>query len=91
MINLLKEIQKERGLGLLLISHDLALVRKVADRIAVMREGEIVEEGPTSRVVAHPQHAYTRALLEAAPAFYWERRGQLPTHPRSEKIQHTIP
>jgi peptide/nickel transport system ATP-binding protein len=71
LINLLKEIQNERGMGLLLISHDLALVRKVADRIVVMRGGEIVEEGPANRVVAHPRHAYTRSLLHAAPAFTW--------------------
>ncbi|MBN1954297.1 MAG: ABC transporter ATP-binding protein [Anaerolineae bacterium] len=72
LINLLKEIQNERGMGLLLISHDLALVRKVADRIVVMRDGEIVEEGLAGRVVAQPRHPYTRALLEAAPAFAWE-------------------
>jgi len=71
LVNLLKEIQNEHGMGLLLISHDLALVRKVADRIVVMREGQIVEEGPSSRIIAHPRHAYTRALLEAAPAFSW--------------------
>jgi peptide/nickel transport system ATP-binding protein len=72
LINLLKEIQNERGMGLLLISHDLALVRKVADRIVVMREGQIVEEGLASLVIAHPRHAYTRSLLQAAPAFTWE-------------------
>jgi peptide/nickel transport system ATP-binding protein len=71
LINLLKEIQNERGMGLLLISHDLALVRKVADRIVIMRDGEIVEEGPASRIVAHPRHEYTRSLLQAAPAFTW--------------------
>jgi len=54
VINLLKEIQSERGMGLLLISHDLALVRKVADRILVMRQGEIVEGGPASRIVTRP-------------------------------------
>jgi peptide/nickel transport system ATP-binding protein len=71
LITLLKTIQNERGMGLLLISHDLALVRKVADRILVMREGQIVEQGPTSQIVTHPQHDYTRALLGAAPAFDW--------------------
>jgi peptide/nickel transport system ATP-binding protein len=71
LVNLLKEIQNEQGMGLLLISHDLALVRKVADRIVVMREGQIVEEGPASRVVVHPRHEYTRSLLQAAPAFTW--------------------
>ncbi len=71
LITLLKTIQNERGMGLLLISHDLALVRKVADRILVMRAGQIVEEGSTSQIVTHPQHGYTRALLGAAPAFDW--------------------
>ncbi len=80
LINLLKEIQNERGMGLLLISHDLALVRKVADRIVVMRGGEIVEEGPASRVVTHPRHAYTRALLQAAPAFTWEGQDEAGKH-----------
>lgn len=72
VINLLKEIQNERGMGLLIISHDLALVRKIADRILVMRQGEIVEGGPASHIVTHPHHEYTRALLGAAPAFSWE-------------------
>jgi peptide/nickel transport system ATP-binding protein len=71
LINLLKEIQNERGMGLLLVSHDLALVRKVADRILVMRQGEIVEGGPANRIVTQPQHDYTRALLQAAPALDW--------------------
>jgi peptide/nickel transport system ATP-binding protein len=69
VIILLKQIQNQRGMGLLLISHDLALVRKVADRIAVMRQGEIIECGPASRIITAPQHEYTRALLAAAPAF----------------------
>jgi peptide/nickel transport system ATP-binding protein len=71
VINLLKEIQSERGMGLLLVSHDLSLVRKVADRILVMRRGEIVEGGPANRVVTRPSHGYTRALLQAAPALDW--------------------
>jgi peptide/nickel transport system ATP-binding protein len=73
VINLLKEIQNERGMGLLIISHDLALVRKVADRILVMRQGEIVEEGPASQIVSQPRHQYTRALLGAAPSFGWQQ------------------
>jgi peptide/nickel transport system ATP-binding protein len=76
VINLLKEIQNERGMGLLLVSHDLALVRKVADRILVMRRGEIVEGGPANRVVTRPEHDYTRALLEAAPALDWAADNQ---------------
>jgi len=69
---LLKQIQTERGMGLLLIAHDLALVRKVADRILVLRAGQIVEQGPASGVIAAPRHAYTRALLAAAPALGWD-------------------
>ncbi len=69
---LLKAIQNARGLGMLLISHDLALVRKVADRMLVLREGEIVEGGAASRVLVAPRHAYTRALLQAAPSLGWE-------------------
>ena len=72
VINLLKSIQNERGMGLLLISHDLALVRKVTDRILVMWHGEIVEDGPADRIVTQPSHEYTRSLVRAAPAFGWE-------------------
>jgi peptide/nickel transport system ATP-binding protein len=71
LMNLLKSLQNERGMGLLLISHDLALVRKVADRILVMRGGAIIEQGLSSAIVSHPQHEYTRSLLAAAPAFDW--------------------
>jgi len=76
VINLLKDIQNEYGLGLLLISHDLALVRKVSDRILVMQAGKIIEGGPTNRVINYPQKEYTRALLNAAPSFVWGRNGQ---------------
>ncbi|NWG16855.1 MAG: ABC transporter ATP-binding protein [Chloroflexi bacterium] len=71
LMNLLKRIQNERGMGMLLISHDLALVRKVADRILVMRGGAIIEQGLSSVVISRPQHDYTRALLLAAPSFNW--------------------
>jgi len=66
---LLRSLQNARGMGLLLISHDLALVRKVADRIVVMRAGEIVEQGASHRVMSAPQHAYTRSLIDSAPRF----------------------
>lgn len=68
VIRLLKELQNERGLGLLLISHDLALVRKVADRIVVLHAGRVVESGPADRVVTAPAHPVTRALLAAGRA-----------------------
>jgi peptide/nickel transport system ATP-binding protein len=67
VLDLLEKI-KERGDALILISHDLAVVSRLADRVAVMKEGVIVEQGPTSRVLHHPQHDYTRALLAAVPS-----------------------
>jgi ABC-type glutathione transport system ATPase component len=66
LIRLLKDLQNERGMGLLLISHDIALVRKVADRILVMEKGAIVEEGPADQVIGSARHPYTRSLLAAA-------------------------
>jgi peptide/nickel transport system ATP-binding protein len=59
---------KERGRGLILISHDLAVVSRLADEVAVMRLGEIVEQGPVERILHDPQHEYTKALLDAVPA-----------------------
>lgn len=66
VLRLLKDVQNERGMGLLLISHDLALVRKVADRIVIMHQGAIVEAGPSHRIIDRPEHPYTRQLLAAA-------------------------
>ncbi len=59
---------KQRGRALIVISHDLAVVARLADRVAVMRDGLIVEQGPTQDVLGRPQHAYTRALLDAIPS-----------------------
>ncbi|WP_159945042.1 MULTISPECIES: ATP-binding cassette domain-containing protein [unclassified Nocardiopsis] len=67
VVNLLTRLQDERGLGYLLICHDLALVRHVAHRVAVMRRGRVVESGPARRVCSHPEHPHTRELLEAVP------------------------
>jgi peptide/nickel transport system ATP-binding protein len=63
VLRLLKDLQNARGMGLLLISHDLGLVRKVADRIAVMQAGQIVEVGPADHVIGTPAHIQTRLLL----------------------------
>lgn len=66
MIQLLKHLQVERGMAMVFISHDLAVVLRVADRILVLEGGQVVEEGPGSRLLAAPQHPTTRALLAAA-------------------------
>ncbi len=65
--NLLVELARELRLGLLLISHDLAIVRQIADRVCVMYLGEIVEQGPTDELWARPLHPYTEALISAIP------------------------
>ncbi|HLS58249.1 MAG TPA: ATP-binding cassette domain-containing protein, partial [Paracoccaceae bacterium] len=60
ILELLASIQRDRGMAMLFITHDLNIVRRIADRVAVMKEGEIVETGPTARIFAEPQHPYTR-------------------------------
>lgn len=68
ILRLLLKFQEERGLAMLFITHDVAVVRKVSDRIAVMLQGEIIEEGPLDRILARPAQDYTRSLLKAASA-----------------------
>ncbi|WP_366657764.1 ABC transporter ATP-binding protein [Fodinicurvata sp. EGI_FJ10296] len=67
ILELLKSLQQRFGMALLLITHDLGVVRRMADRICVMNDGLIVEEQPTEKLFTAPQHAYTRRLLEAEP------------------------
>jgi len=68
ILNLLMDLQRERGLAYLFISHDIAVVAHLCSRIAVMREGRVVEVGPTESVLAAPADPYTRRLLDAVPS-----------------------
>jgi microcin C transport system ATP-binding protein len=67
ILKLLADLKAARGLALLMITHDLSIVRHFADRVAVMKSGELVEIGPCARIFAAPQHPYTRMLLAAEP------------------------
>ncbi|MBA3772799.1 MAG: ABC transporter ATP-binding protein [Ramlibacter sp.] len=67
ILDLLSEIQRQNGMAMLLITHDLNLVRKFADRVAVMENGYLVEQGPVDEVFANPRHAYTRKLIDSRP------------------------
>ena len=67
ILDLLQSLQQQLGMAILLITHDLAIVRKIADRVCVMTEGEIVEQGPVETLFSRPEHRYTRHLLAAEP------------------------
>jgi microcin C transport system ATP-binding protein len=67
ILELLADLQRDHGMAVLLITHDLNLVRKFADRVAVMEAGEIVEQGAVADVFAHPRHPYTRKLIDSKP------------------------
>ena len=82
ILNLLKDIQKANGCSFLYISHDLTTVRFLADRVAVMYLGRIVETGPTEQIFTDPRHPYTAALLESAPSM--EKLMHLPEPPIGE-------
>jgi len=67
ILDLLKDLKDEMGMGLLFITHDLGIVRRIADRVFVMQKGVVVEEGPTAEIFDNPQHPYTQKLLGAEP------------------------
>jgi peptide/nickel transport system ATP-binding protein len=70
VLDLLDELQRDHGLAILLVSHDLGVIRHASDRIAVMESGRIVETGDTESVLADPQHRFTRELIRAAPRLH---------------------
>jgi peptide/nickel transport system ATP-binding protein len=67
VLDLLADLQARRGFACLLISHDLAVVRRLADTVVVLRDGRVIEQGPTDRVLGAPADPYTRRLLAAVP------------------------
>jgi len=73
ILALLQRLRTEHELSMLFISHDLAVVAQVADRVAVMQRGEIVEQGSVAQIFESPQHAYTRRLLAASPSMTTDR------------------
>ena len=87
---LLKELQQRNGLGMLFISHDLAVVAQVADRVAVMRKGTLLETGTRDQVFLHPRHAYTRSLLGAFPTLTTDRDQPLATLEAADNAAGTL-
>jgi peptide/nickel transport system ATP-binding protein len=82
ILELLANLQKRYGLSMLFISHDLAVVSQIADRVAVMRHGVLLEEGPKAALFQSPQHAYTRSLLGAVPTLQTDLSQPLATLPQ---------
>ena len=78
VLDLMDELKKETGAGLVLITHDMGVIARMADRVVVMRHGEAVERGEVDQVFSAPQHAYTRMLLEAMPRMDRTDRGGRP-------------
>ena len=78
VLDLMDELKRETGAGLVLITHDMGVIARMADRVVVMRHGEAVERGEVDQVFAAPQHAYTRMLLEAMPRMDRPDRGGRP-------------
>ena len=81
ILDLIVGLVRRSGASLVWISHDLGAVRKWCDRVVVMHQGRIVEEGPTERVLDHPEHAYTRTLVAAMPS-------NVPVAERAERAEH---
>ncbi len=71
VLNLLMTLSDQRGVSYLFVTHDMTIIRDVVDRVLVMKDGRIVEEGATSDILGHPQHDYSRSLIEATPKINW--------------------
>ena len=86
IIELLRDLQERYQLTYIFITHDLRVVRSLADQLAVMRHGRIVESGPAATVFANPQEAYTRRLFAAA--FHLTNPTEQPNHDLSSRLSH---
>ncbi|MFT5140440.1 MAG: peptide/nickel transport system ATP-binding protein [Rhodothermales bacterium] len=88
ILELLKELNTSRNLSMILVSHDLAVIAQICDRIVVMRNGEVVEQGMTSDIISSPKHAYTRKLLDSQPGKLVNAQytGALPEKPDQAKM-----
>ena len=86
ILELIRDIQKEYGMGLLLITHDLEMVRKHASRIYIMKDGRIVESGTTEKIFTNPSHEYTRCLMSAIPKTIKESTAPGPLLLRTEDL-----
>ena len=84
ILKLLMNLQDRMGLAMIFITHDIALARKVSDRMAVMHRGRIVEEGPTNEILIHPQHPYTRRLVDCASGRYEKENDEI------EMVEKTV-
>jgi ABC-type glutathione transport system ATPase component len=77
ILKLLMNLQDRIGLAMIFITHDIALARKISDRVAVMHKGRIVEEGLTNEILIHSQHPYTRRLVDCASGRYETMNGEI--------------
>ena len=82
ILGLLNSLKRDAGTALIFVTHDMAVVAQIADRVAVMHKGQVIEEGPVDQIFKAPQHAYTRALLDAVP-----RLGDMAGKPDPEPLQ----
>ncbi len=90
VMDLVGELAQERGMGMILITHDLGLASQYCDRIVVMKDGLIVEEGQPDKLFIDPQHPYTRKLVDATPRLGASIRNLLPPEARSPEPAHTV-
>lgn len=81
VLTLLKALQVDLGMAMLFITHDLSVIQKIADRVAVMYAGRVVETGPTAQIFERPQHPYTKGLLQSRPGYRVRGQGLIGTSP----------